>query len=755
MTLVDVSSSIGQEAFTNDWVVLIAEVQRHTRVGFGANQSRHALVSFASSVTEVYALNSSANTDYPSLRDATEGVQYDGGITKLSLGLDALITAAQSAIPRASPAEKVVLIYTDGTPTPGFEANAGGIDRAAQLEALGFTIVIVGIGDLVNEADLAAVSSNAIITTYNTSNLGDSTVDAIATILCTVAGSFSPTAMPTSYPSTSDPTSSPSTSPSMLPTKAPTQTPSLFPTTCQSVYPGTDQAGCDALRCAMYAQDPAQLSSSCPESFCSLNDWIAGCPTSAPTGTPQSSPTQLPSFAPSSQLPTEAPTPLQCGIDQDSSACAQAFAASESMCFSYLASYCEATCCGVTTAPSSSAPTVPAPTCAPDNSVEICSNASLVPSSCVQYNQVTNVWSFNNDVMALCPTGCCGVELPSSSPTEAPTYQPTVVPSTSEPTIAPSSGAPTASPSAAPSDCSPLILQEECTAQLYDAYSTCDGLNESFTGSISGDNPCSDTACPDIDGYNQCIESVMESAGVNRLCELNSNVTAFALGEMCACTNCAYSPSPTNPPPTSAMPTAPPATSQPSMYPTAVPSRDCGADLADFCASTSCESDFQVQACPTTCNCGAQGFAGGEKSRPEGPEEEESSGSSTTATAVLASVLVVAILGAAYLVNSRTSSYRFEKANTLELGWDSGDVAEWRREGSADGAHYYPEYQVANSPAVISDVGQSKSYVAPTPNGGNARSGAHYYPYQPTTGMQATGSDIDFLYIQERLVPEP
>ena len=76
-------------------------------------------------------------------------------------------------------------------------------------------------------------------------------------------------------------------------------------------------------------------------------------------------------------------------------------------------------------------------------------------------------------------------------------------------------------------------------------------------------------------------------------------------------------------------------------------------------------------------------------------------------TAVLAAVLAVAVLGAAFVLNARSTSYQLEKTNAAQdLGWDhSAEAASeeskratvWHQEGSADGAHFFPQGEVAAS----------------------------------------------------------
>ena len=68
-------------------------------------------------------------------------------------------------------------------------------------------------------------------------------------------------------------------------------------------------------------------------------------------------------------------------------------------------------------------------------------------------------------------------------------------------------------------------------------------------------------------------------------------------------------------------------------------------------------------------------------------------------TAVLAAVLAVSVLGAAYVINARSTSYQIEKTNMAQdLGWDhsaegapeNDRATTWCQEGSAASSHFFP-----------------------------------------------------------------
>jgi hypothetical protein len=86
-------------------------------------------------------------------------------------------------------------------------------------------------------------------------------------------------------------------------------------------------------------------------------------------------------------------------------------------------------------------------------------------------------------------------------------------------------------------------------------------------------------------------------------------------------------------------------------------------------------------------------------------DESESDHTAKVVTAVLVSVLAVAVLGAAYLLNSRRASRQFDREKTIaavDLGWDnsaevpleSKRATVWHQQGSVDGSHFYPEDRV-------------------------------------------------------------
>jgi len=67
------------------------------------------------------------------------------------------------------------------------------------------------------------------------------------------------------------------------------------------------------------------------------------------------------------------------------------------------------------------------------------------------------------------------------------------------------------------------------------------------------------------------------------------------------------------------------------------------------------------------------------------PNDEGSDRSAKVVTAVLVAVLAVAALGAAYLLNSRSKSYRAEAA------CENRRATVWGQAGSVDGSHFYPD----------------------------------------------------------------
>jgi hypothetical protein len=88
---------------------------------------------------------------------------------------------------------------------------------------------------------------------------------------------------------------------------------------------------------------------------------------------------------------------------------------------------------------------------------------------------------------------------------------------------------------------------------------------------------------------------------------------------------------------------------------------------------------------------GAAGPAGGETT-------SDRTGKITTA--VLAAVLAASVLGAAYVINTRSTSYQIEKTNAVQdLGRARGveeapehdQTIAWHQEGSVAGSHFFPE----------------------------------------------------------------
>lgn len=101
-------------------------------------------------------------------------------------------------------------------------------------------------------------------------------------------------------------------------------------------------------------------------------------------------------------------------------------------------------------------------------------------------------------------------------------------------------------------------------------------------------------------------------------------------------------------------------------------------------------------------------------------------------TALLAAVLAVVVLGAAYVLNARSTSYQFEKTNTVQdLGWDHSAEAAgqnkratvWHQEGSADGSHFFPEGEMAFEPVILGNSFGSTESPTVKPAGP-----AHFYP---------------------------
>jgi hypothetical protein len=75
-------------------------------------------------------------------------------------------------------------------------------------------------------------------------------------------------------------------------------------------------------------------------------------------------------------------------------------------------------------------------------------------------------------------------------------------------------------------------------------------------------------------------------------------------------------------------------------------------------------------------------------------------------TAVLAAVLAISVLGVAYVINARRTSYQIEKTiMEQDLGWDHGAEEDrttvWHQEGSAAGSHYFPQSVSSAEPAPL------------------------------------------------------
>jgi hypothetical protein len=128
-------------------------------------------------------------------------------------------------------------------------------------------------------------------------------------------------------------------------------------------------------------------------------------------------------------------------------------------------------------------------------------------------------------------------------------------------------------------------------------------------------------------------------------------------------------------------------------------------------------------------------------------DESESDHTAKVVTAVLASVLAVAVLGAAYLLNSRRASRQFDREKTIaavDLGWDnsaevpleSKRATVWHQQGSIGGtyldvqpgtqrgAHFYPAGMMgAFEPA---HLGNSLAQVPPAPQ--QPAGPAKFYP---------------------------
>lgn len=252
----------------------------------------------------------------------------------------------------------------------------------------------------------------------------------------TPAPTASPTPSPTAFPTiapTPSPTPSPTQQPTASPTGAPTPSPTAFPTPAPTPSPTPSPTA-----------SPTALPTEAPTS----------APTSQPTALPTSAPTDAPTGVPTTLAPTQAPTLFQiplCGpaCDAINGTCvadSQGFpvcivnCASDADCPD--GSSCVSFVCTVTLAPTTEAPVAP---CDPD----ICSfnGGQCIDGICTI--QCTN----NSD----CPVGMsCPNETicyPNNTPTEAPTFLVTPMPTTESPTSAPTealTSAPTPQPTEAP-----------------------------------------------------------------------------------------------------------------------------------------------------------------------------------------------------------------------------------------------------------------------------------------------------------------
>lgn len=140
-----------------------------------------------------------------------------------------------------------------------------------------------------------------------------------------------------------------------------------------------------------------------------------------------------------------------------------------------------------------------------------------------------------------------------------------------------------------------------------------------------------------------------------------------------------------------------------------------------------CDEQLTQDLCPSTCDgetlpnaqvydCfawtdpnEAQSNVGADESSSDSVSaaEENTDGGKTAATVALASVLVLTMLGGAYYLNARSSSYQFEKSNSAdqELGWDADaerTTHDWNQEGAIAGSHYFPKAEQAGfEPTVL------------------------------------------------------
>ena len=525
----------------------------------------------------------------------------------------------------------------------------------------------------------------------------------------------SPTSQPptTSEPTTSEPTPAPTGFPtaSSSPTLAPSCTPDVpdFGDNnegCPAIY---TQFGYEICRYAPVAQN-------CATTCCYVTDapTTSEPTTSEPTTMPTTSePTLSPSHAPATSFPTTAlptsaaPTPVPSP--------------------------------NPTQAPSCSANLEPDPLCT--------EFADL--GACWTYHPATNEHVRDTELNYLCASACCNAPRPSSAPSAAPSSAPSAAPSqaptpvptpapvtpspttirptdagetwmpTQAPTSAPTTSEPsTSGPSTAPSEQCPMdaagfCLTADCSATgdrgaaiRYNCQRSCDScrtqeiidIDNALASGLSQDDAYfSITVTFNVDytelsaSARASLQTLLQRAFCGRItaagvmCDAADLMLTLSAGSQRRARRTAGT--------TLATVILPSSTTQAQA--TAISN---GIKATPITVSGSMAGGALISSMDTAVAFETSGGAAG----PGAEATPDRAGKITTA--VLAAVLAVAVLGIAYLLNARTTSYQMEKASAAqpnavqELGWHhSAEVTHenmratvWHQEGSADGSHYFP-----------------------------------------------------------------
>jgi uncharacterized protein YegL len=152
----DASTSIGQTDYTKGLNFIRNVIQD---LEIGENQTRVSLINYSSSASIVTNLTTVFNKTR--LLQIVTGMKYEAGNTNtqdaLRLANDVVLQESNGMRPIEKGVSKVVIVITDG----GSNVDAPlTIPNANKIKARGFSVVSVGIGSGINQAELNGMASN-------------------------------------------------------------------------------------------------------------------------------------------------------------------------------------------------------------------------------------------------------------------------------------------------------------------------------------------------------------------------------------------------------------------------------------------------------------------------------------------------------------------------------------------------------------------------------------------------------------------